>query len=81
MDRDVIKDELEILYDAYYEELEQYASHQQQFLVSRGKIAPPPGLGPFPGSVARYQRSARRSSPPRRAPQQRPDEREWEAGV
>lgn len=51
-DRNAIEEELEVLYDAYYEELEQYANHQQQFLVSGGKITPPPGPGPFPGSVA-----------------------------
>ncbi|KAG0999644.1 hypothetical protein G6F28_000829 [Rhizopus arrhizus] len=28
--RNAIEDELEVLYDAYYEELEQYANHQQQ---------------------------------------------------
>lgn len=50
--RNAIEEELEVLYDAYYEELEQYANHQQQFLVSGGKITPPPGPGPFPGSVA-----------------------------
>jgi Salt tolerance down-regulator len=41
-----------VLYDAYYEELEQYANHQQQYQSSGGKISPPPGPGPFPGSVA-----------------------------
>lgn len=41
-----------MLYDAYYEELEQYAIHQQQYQSSGGKITPPPGPGPFPGSVA-----------------------------
>lgn len=41
-----------MLYDAYYEELEQYANHQQQYQSSGGKITPPPGPGPFPGSVA-----------------------------
>ena len=52
LNRNAIEEELEVLYDAYYEELEQYANHQQQFLVSGGKISPPPGPGPFPGSVA-----------------------------
>lgn len=40
-----------MLYDAYYEELEQYANHQQQYASSGGTIPPPPGPGPFPGSV------------------------------
>lgn len=35
--RTAIEDELEVLYDAYYEELEQYANHQQQ---TRGSINP-----------------------------------------
>jgi hypothetical protein len=30
LSRTAIEDELEVLYDAYYEELEQYANHQQQ---------------------------------------------------
>ncbi|CAO3622688.1 unnamed protein product [Mucor hiemalis] len=35
--RTAIEDELEVLYDAYYEELEQYANHQQQ---TRGSANP-----------------------------------------
>lgn len=35
--RTAIEDELEVLYDAYYEELEQYANHQQQ---TRGSVNP-----------------------------------------
>jgi hypothetical protein len=49
--RSAIEEELEVLYDAYYEELEQYAHHQQRYKSSGGTIAPPPGPGPFPGSV------------------------------
>ncbi|CAO1615978.1 unnamed protein product [Parajaminaea phylloscopi] len=49
--RSAIEAELEVLYSAYYEELEQYASHQQQHVKSGGAIPPPPGPGPFPGSV------------------------------
>ncbi|GJJ09256.1 hypothetical protein Clacol_003478 [Clathrus columnatus] len=49
--RHAIEEELEVLYDAYYDELEQYANHQQQYASSGGKIPPPPGPGPFPGSV------------------------------
>ena len=48
MDR-TIEEELEVLYDAYYEELEQYANHQQ---LSGSRITPLPGPGPLPGSVA-----------------------------
>jgi len=49
--RNAIEEELEVLYDAYYEELEQYANHQQRYVSSGGTIEPPPGPGPFPGSV------------------------------
>ncbi|KAF9513515.1 hypothetical protein BS47DRAFT_1393230 [Hydnum rufescens UP504] len=45
-----IEEELEVLYEAYYEDLEQYANLQQQYASSGGP--PPPGPGPFPGSVA-----------------------------
>ncbi|KAG0182864.1 Stress response protein nst1 [Apophysomyces sp. BC1021] len=34
--RTAIEDELEVLYDAYYEELEQYANHQQQTRLCGG---------------------------------------------
>lgn len=37
LSRTAIEDELEVLYDAYYEELEQYANHQQQ---TRGVAGP-----------------------------------------
>lgn len=50
--RSSIEDELEVLYDAYYDELEQYASDQQKYVESGGQVPPPPGPGPFPGSVA-----------------------------
>lgn len=50
--RSAIESELDVLYNAYYEELEQYANHQQQYVKSGGTISPPPGPGPFPGSVA-----------------------------
>ncbi|KAF7297431.1 Stress response protein NST1 [Mycena indigotica] len=49
--RTAIEDELQVLYDAYYEDLEQYALYQQQYLSSNRTIPPPPGPGPFPGSV------------------------------
>ncbi|KAK9386808.1 salt tolerance down-regulator-domain-containing protein [Lipomyces mesembrius] len=39
--RTAIEKELEVLYDAYYEELEQYANHQQKY----GPV-PPPSLQP-----------------------------------
>ena len=49
--RNAIEEELEVLYDAYYDELEQYANYQQQYASSGGTLPPPPGPGPFPGSV------------------------------
>ena len=51
LSRNAIEEELEVLYDAYYEELEQYANYQQRYVSSGGTIPPPPGPGPFPGSV------------------------------
>ncbi|CEG64858.1 Putative Stress response protein NST1 [Rhizopus microsporus] len=39
--RTAIEDELEVLYDAYYEELEQYANHQQQTRGSSSSTALP----------------------------------------
>ncbi|KIY52249.1 hypothetical protein FISHEDRAFT_69940 [Fistulina hepatica ATCC 64428] len=48
--RNAIEEELEVLYDAYYDELEQYANLQQRYL-SGSLSTPPPGPGPFPGSV------------------------------
>ncbi|KAG1171024.1 hypothetical protein G6F70_002552 [Rhizopus microsporus] len=38
--RTAIEDELEVLYDAYYEELEQYANHQQQTRGSSSAALP-----------------------------------------
>ena len=42
--RTAIEEELEVLYDAYYEELEQYANHQQINLADGAPIIPPPRL-------------------------------------
>ena len=41
--RTAIEEELEVLYDAYYEELEQYANHQQYSLDDGTPIMPSPG--------------------------------------
>lgn len=49
--RTAIEEELEVLYDAYYDELEHYANYQQQYAASGGTLPPPAGPGPFPGSV------------------------------
>lgn len=56
--RMAIEEELEVLYEAYYQDLEQYANYQQQYASSGGTIPPPPGPGPFPGSVAVDQHGA-----------------------
>ncbi|KAF8310752.1 hypothetical protein DL93DRAFT_1569295 [Clavulina sp. PMI_390] len=48
--RNAIEEELEVLYEAYYEDLEAYANLQQRHNAGGGP--PPPGPGPFPGSVA-----------------------------
>lgn len=42
--RVAIEEELEVLYDAYYEELEQYANHQQVNLEDGAPILPPPRM-------------------------------------
>lgn len=42
--RTAIEEELEVLYDAYYEELEQYANHQQISLEDGTPIMPPPRI-------------------------------------
>ncbi|KAL8680675.1 MAG: hypothetical protein Q9186_003160 [Xanthomendoza sp. 1 TL-2023] len=42
--RTAIEEELEVLYDAYYEELEQYANHQQISLVDGTPMMPTAGL-------------------------------------
>ena len=40
--RNAIEEELEVLYDAYYEELEHYANHQQLALGDGSSVMPPP---------------------------------------
>jgi hypothetical protein len=42
--RTAIEEELEVLYDAYYEELEQYANHNQGAFQNGTSIVPPPRL-------------------------------------
>lgn len=56
--RTAIEEELEVLYDAYYEELEQYANHQQ-ISIEEGASVIPPRLYPHPMS----------RGPPSRRPQ------------
>ena len=42
--RTAIEEELEVLYDAYYEELEQYANNNQGSFEKTSPIVPPPRL-------------------------------------
>ena len=44
-----IESELDQLYEQYYDELQHYAAVQRSAAV--GRVMPPPGSGPFPGSV------------------------------
>ncbi len=64
--RTAIEEELEVLYDAYYEELEQYANHQQINIEDGTPIIPPPRMYGHPMSripSSRHpQLSNRRSS-------------------
>ena len=53
--RTAIEEELEVLYDAYYEELEQFANHNPDIASAPQLMAPPKssmrrGPGPIPGS-------------------------------
>ncbi|KAL8671438.1 MAG: hypothetical protein Q9168_004067 [Polycauliona sp. 1 TL-2023] len=65
--RTAIEEELEVLYDAYYEELEQYANHQQISLVDGTPIMPTAGphhpMSRFPPNrnmpPTGYQRASR----------------------
>jgi Salt tolerance down-regulator len=41
--RNAIEEELEVLYDAYYDELENYANIQQLHVSTGGASSPPPG--------------------------------------
>jgi hypothetical protein len=50
--RNAIEEELEVLYDAYYDELESYASWQMRWRRGEGGEGEgEPPMGPFPGSV------------------------------
>ncbi len=68
--RNAIEEELEVLYDAYYEELEQYAHLQQRYVSSGGP--PPPGPGPFPGSVELDKHGAVINHSPKKTTAKRP---------
>ena len=53
--RTAIEEELEVLYDAYYEELEQYANHRQLGLDSGHPMMPPPSSYPTMAKVSLRQ--------------------------
>ena len=58
--RTAIEEELEVLYDAYYQELEQYANHQQISIVDGTPIMPPHG---FRHPMSRYPPPSRHPPP------------------
>jgi len=62
--RVAIEEELEILYDAYYKELEQYANHNQHLLENGSTMMPPP-IRPM-SRDRQVSRSPPRSSRPAR---------------
>ena len=49
--RTAIEEELEVLYDAYYEELEQYANNQQAHVEDSIPVMPPPRRSGRPGRM------------------------------
>ena len=62
--RVAIEEELEVLYDAYYEELESYANHQQITSEDRSPIMPP--TRGYTSSISRGGLWNRKSQPDRR---------------
>ena len=63
--RTAIEEELEVLYDAYYEELEQYANHRQLGLDSGHPMMPPPSSYPsMPKVPLRQDPRVMNSQPP-----------------
>ena len=65
--RTAIEEELEVLYDAYYEELEQYANHQQISLDDGTPIMQPPRMYSHPMARLPSSRPPPLSSAPRPA--------------
>lgn len=65
--RTAIEEELEVLYDAYYEELEQYAHHNQGSLENGTPIVPPPRLyrPPLRSPLDRHSHISNSQYPPR----------------
>ena len=75
--RTAIEEELEVLYDAYYEELEQYANHNQGSLENGTPIVPPPRLYRPPlRSLDRHPHLSNIQHPPPGRVQELPDDDE-----
>ncbi|KAG5296823.1 stress response protein nst1 [Histoplasma ohiense] len=76
--RTAIEEELEVLYDAYYEELEQYANHSQSSFENGGPIVPPRLYQPPLRSLDRHPHLANSQLPPRGRVQELPDDDDLE---
>ncbi|KAI9929135.1 Stress response protein nst1 [Aspergillus wentii] len=77
--RTAIEEELEVLYDAYYEELEQYANNNQGSFEKGPPIVPPPRLYHPPlRSPGQHTRTQGQFHPSRGRVQELPEEEEEE---
>lgn len=77
--RTAIEEELEVLYDAYYEELEQYANNNQGAFEEGAPIIPPPRLYHPPlRSPGQHTRTHGEYHPPRSRVQELPEDHEEE---
>lgn len=74
--RTAIEEELEVLYDAYYEELEQYANHSQSSFENGGPIVPPRLYQPPLRPLDRHSHLSNNQLPPRGRVQELPDDDE-----
>ncbi|PGH23364.1 hypothetical protein AJ80_02617 [Polytolypa hystricis UAMH7299] len=76
--RTAIEEELEVLYDAYYEELEQYANHNQASFENGAPIVPPPRLYQPPlRSLDRHSHLYGAQHPSRGRVQELPDDDDY----
>ncbi|PGH10447.1 hypothetical protein GX51_00206 [Blastomyces parvus] len=74
--RTAIEEELEVLYDAYYEELEQYANHSQSSFENGGPIVPPRLYQPPLRPLDRHAHLANNQHPQRGRVEELPDDDE-----